>query len=610
MATAPTVSFMQPTDPGSYVAQFQLQRQQAIADALLQQSQQPLSADLPQNLRVVPRMGVAGGMLKLAQALMANKLETNVTDKRAALAQQQMAQMAGMFGGGAQTAPPQAAPFQQAQAAMAQPGQGMALGPTNAAAAMVPPPAPQQAPAAPPAAPMQIPGMDPQAAMRYWMSDPGGYMKQLAESRMPTNEQKNWNAQGVDPRALGAGVTMAGQRQGMTDLERLQDARSRVPSGTPQAAQLDDAISKANYIAPIDARAGTSVLDPYSLQPRFFAPSSARGIGMSFGSDPLHPTAFALPGYAAANAGIASAEQGARTDQQISTVPGPNGAQISGRNGQLFPNGQAAGVPPITPAQQASNGSERLSILRTERAKPDNSADDNAALDREIQRAGGGRQVGTISGQSTTDAEINKGAAEAITSAPQQVQTSKAAITGLESALNILQKVRATGPGTAKTTEILAAIRNAGVPIPDDGVNSYQTMTKFLQNSLNAAANSSSAGGSDARFESFMHGQPNADTMNKAALENALRYVISQHDAARARGEFLPKAYNTAKAAGDPNPALTAQQQWAQIYNPQMFVFSRMAPAERVAFKASLSPQQQQQFGQAYNTMHEHGWVQ
>lgn len=554
MATAPsTISFIPPTDPGTYADAIRLQRQQQIADALLQQSQTPLAADLPSGLRVIPKLGWAGGLVKLGQALMANKLESDVTNQRAAMAQAQMGQLQGQFygQGGQGGAQPAQSPYAGAQAAMAVPGQGQP-GPTMAAAAQAPQqvqPTPPTA-AAPQGGPMLIPGMDPSAAMRFYMTDPTGYMKALAESRMPTNEQKNWSAQGVDPHQLAGGTVLAGQRQGMTDTEKFNDAISRTAPGSPERAALVAAQQKANYIAPIDAKPGTPVLDPITLQPKFFAPKTADGIGLDF-QNPLHPSAYALPGYAGANAGIAGAEQAAKTDNSVYSATGPGGEALTIR-GAAIPGGSRAPAGPAAPGNPQPGAP-----------------------------AGAAPRLPGIAGPSSTDAAIQKGAGDIIASAPQQVTASRGAVTGLTQALNLVEGGIKTGAGQAKSMNALALLNNLHVPLMKGDVDGYQTLQKYLQNSLNAAAQGTSAGGSDARFESFMHGQPNAETMNPQALSSAIRYVLSQHDASIARGNFITSAYQQAKAKGDPNAALTAQQQWASVYNPDYFRLDRLPDAEQ-----------------------------
>lgn len=212
-------------------------------------------------------------------------------------------------------------------------------------------------------------------------------------------------------------------------------------------------------------------------------------------------------------------------------------------------------------------------------------------------------------GQSTTNAAMQKSAADVIGQAPQIVQQSKSAITGLESALNVLETGIKTGPGTGKSVSALALLNNMGVPLMKDDVNGYQTLQKYLQNSLNQAAQGTGASGSDARFESFMHGQPNADTMNADALRGAIRYVLSQHDAAAARGQFLTQAYQRAAASNDPNAALTAQQQWSQIYKPDYFAFNRMDGKEQAEALKRMG-NKAQEFVKGYNSYAaQTGWV-
>jgi len=306
----------------------------------------------------------------------------------------------------------------------------------------------------------------------------------------------------------------------------------------------------------------------------------------------------------------------------------PDNANITGPIGQ---NGSVPGVTPVPGAmpltqansQAGSTGSANGSIINV--TNPDGSQ----VPMRGGAAVGGGMPSPSVSpqpgmpapsgvapvasrrfGQSTTDAGIQKATADTIASAPAQVQQSKAAIGGLENALSKLQGIRATGPGTAKTNEVIAVLNNAGIKVDGKGVNDYQSLVKFLNNSLNQAAQGTGSVGSDARFDSFSHGQPSADTMNKASLEGAIRYVLSQHDANAVRGQFIQQAYQDAQRKGVPNAALSAQQAWSKVYDPQVFNFSRMTPEERQQFKASMDPKQQAEFGQKYNFAHSQGWVQ
>ena len=193
----------------------------------------------------------------------------------------------------------------------------------------------------------------------------------------------------------------------------------------------------------------------------------------------------------------------------------------------------------------------------------------------------------TITGQGTTDQAIAKTGADAIAAAPQIMAQSKSAITGLETALAQVEAGTKSGPGASKVVNALALLNNMGVPLLKGDVDGYQTLQKYLQNSLNVAAQGTSASGSDARFDSFSHGQPNSETMNPTALKGAIRYVLSQHDAAVARASLLPQAYQQAQASGAPNPTVAAQQKWSEAYKPDFFSFNRMSPEDQAAFVKS-----------------------
>lgn len=614
VAGVPTLNPVTSQIPGYALQQMQAQRRMQIAQALTQQGMAPIDYD-PKG-----HISWTQGLAKMLSAYAGNSAFNSAAKQEATLQQQGMQAMGAAYGMGQQPQQPSpqalaGALDPRSAAALAQGAQQGSIGPTVAngarmdAMSAAPPAAPPQAdPGTTGGTPLNPFGAPPMLAYMASQGDPGAQeqLKTWLANRQLTDAQRNAR----DP-LIGASTVSNVATQNMTPLQKLQAARAQAAPGSPQEQQLDDAISKENYIAPIDAKPGTPVLDPRTLQPRFFAPKVGDGIGLDF-QNPLAPTAAAIPGYAGASASIVGPEQRARTGNSIQTATGPNGAAITGYGNDVFPGSAPAAPNQIPPTVQAARDAEQLSILKQERAKPGNSAADNAALDREISRNGGAdapAPAATITGPSSTDASIQKSSGDVIGSAPAQLAASKQAVTGLETALSALKDVRATGPGTLDSAHVTALLNNFGIPLGKSNTDNYQLLQKYLSNSLNAAANGSSAGGSDARFDSFMHGQPNADTMDKGPLESAIRYVLSQHDAAAARADMLPKAYAAAKAGGDPNAALTAQQQWGQAYQPQYFAFNRMAPAEQASFLRQQGPQAQA-FVQGYNQYAaKTGWV-
>lgn len=569
--------------PSFALQTMQAQRQQQLAAALQQQATAPLDYD-PRG-----RASWTQGLAKVLQAGVGGYLGNKSMEQGADLQIKGMAAMAPSYGFGSPQAAAQApgTPSPQAlgaaldpraSAALAQGAQQGSVGPTNANAAtmnaMLPaPPAPQ--PSAGPAAwqpgtPDMSQPLNPYHAppMLAWMAaqgDPGAQeqLKTFLANQQMTDAQRNAR----DP-LIGASTIGNVATQNMTPMQKLQAARAQAAPGSPQAQQLDAAISKENYITPIDAKPGTPVLDPLTLQPRFFAPKTADGIGLNF-QNPLAPAAYALPGYAGANAGIAGAEQGAKSANTIMPVTGSDGstvpawggpaARVGGAQLGLGGAGGASGSPQPGAGQPAGPG-----------VAPALAPQPPAAVPR--------------LGQSTQAQAVQKAGADVLTQAPAQVAQSKSAITGLETALQTLQGVRATGPGTLDANHLNALMNNLGVPIGKNNTENMQSLQKYLANSLAVAAQGTGASGSDARYESFSHGQPNADAMDKVPLEGAIRYVLSQHDANVARGNFIQQASQAAAAKGDPTPVQTAQQQWGQMYQPQYFAFNRMSAPDQQAF--------------------------
>jgi hypothetical protein len=157
-----------------------------------------------------------------------------------------------------------------------------------------------------------------------------------------------------------------------------------------------------------------------------------------------------------------------------------------------------------------------------------------------------------------------------------------------------------------------ALLQNLNLPVAGKATEDFQTLSKFLANGLSNAALVNGNTGSDARMEQFSHGQPNVDTMNKEPLDKAIRYVLSQNDAVAAANQVIGQAYQRLQAQGDPRAAYNAQQEWIKQYDPKVFEFGRMSPAEQAAVKAQLqkNPREAAAFGAKYNAAHAAGWVQ
>lgn len=508
------------------IPNFVLQQMQA-------QRQQQLAAMLSEQgsspIEYDPRGRISWtqGLAKALQSGMGAYLGSQAMGQQAGLQQQGMQAMGQAYGMGAPSPTPQG----QALASALQGGQQA-------------PQAPQQAPGGQ-ATSLNPYGAPPMLAMMASQGDPGAQeaYKTFLANQTTTPEIKNNAAFGITPDMARAMAVSKATNEGFHAF-------------TPGESWTNTLTGQGGFAPKV----------PDNSQPNAaFTPGS-----------PI-PSVGVVPGAQGVAQGNAAAGALGTTAGSVHSVTNPDGSTSMGTGGSL-----GLVVPPQV---QAARDSDALKILQQERLKPGNSPSDNAALDREIARAQG--RPGVVTGPSSTDAAVQKSNADSLTSIPQQVTQSKQAVTGLEQALSVLQGVKATGPGTAKAVNWNAMLNNLGITPGKSNVENYQLAQKYLANSLNTAAAGTGASGSDARFDSFSHGQPNADTMDKAPLESAIRYVLSQHDANIARGSFVANAYNQAKAAGDPNAAQTAQAQWSKAYNPQYFAFNRMSPPEQASFLKS-----------------------
>jgi hypothetical protein len=305
---------------------------------------------------------------------------------------------------------------------------------------------------------------------------------------------------------------------------------------------------------------------------------------------------------------MAAGTTAAQTGESLHTITLPDGRVVPVRGNQVGPSGTLKPDADATAIYQGEYkaAQDRLAQLNADpRATPDMkraSQQDIDALTKEMK----GR--GIPLGQSTQDKITQESNAKVLSELPTQLQQSKQTVVGLENAYKTIEALDKSGPGVSRGVNAVAILNNLGIPLAKGDVNGYQTLKKFLENSASTAAASNGFTGSDARFEQFKAGQPNAETMNPDALKGAIRYVLSQHDAAIARAQFIQQQVQA--NPNDPNAAQKAQNQWSQQFNPRIFEFSRATPQERAEMKSKMSTQQREQFGQAYNFAHQQGWVQ
>lgn len=205
--------------------------------------------------------------------------------------------------------------------------------------------------------------------------------------------------------------------------------------------------------------------------------------------------------------------------------------------------------------------------------------------------------IGQSSADQATQPQAAKTLLEAQTNLPGMLNTRNQ----LESALNIIQSGQfSSGPASQQKVNLLGVLQNAGINVDQGDVTGTQTLSKLLGNAVNSSAGASGAMGSDSRLDSFKHGNPNVDLQNPAALERAVRLVLSQTDAAIAGTQYMSGVAKTSGAAN-------AVTQWNGAMQPKVFEFARMSPAEQVEFVRSGGDTPA--FENAYNAAKQNGWI-
>lgn len=267
--------------PDVYAQQAQLARQQRMAELLQQQGLEAPQGQMVSGHYVAPAM--TQHLSRLAAALGGAYVNQENDEKQAALARQYGQAMAGQVDnmlGGAQPS------YQDAAQAVAKLGDqtGNSGPPDPALVGAV-----QQAPQNP-----AVERLKSAAKAALMMGNQDLANKLIGNVLEMTNEQKNWNAMGLNPQQLGQLEVAKRRKEGIIELQP-----------------------------------GTTALDLATGQERF-QPKVGEGIAMNNGQ------ASPIPGYAQANAVIAGkqaeATEGAKAGLDMVTVNTPQGPRMMTRS--------------------------------------------------------------------------------------------------------------------------------------------------------------------------------------------------------------------------------------------------------------------------------------
>lgn len=340
------------------------------------------------------------------------------------------------------------------------------------------------------------------------------------------------------------------QRMAPTDIMKNLAATGVDPNSTLGHQIMQDYIAKQNYIAPTAFRGGGYIRDPKTGQisnlPQ--VPEGVQAVqNPQTGQWEMQPVQGALGAIAASEGAKAAGKAG----YQLTTGFDANGNPITTTVRQQA-EAAGSGVPGAMGGATGGVG---------------------GALPSQLPAGASDLAKGYVERQQT----IQQSAANA----PQDIQAFKA----IEQAASQVK----TGAGFDRKAYLqsLAAVIPGISPNNADKVNA-DIITKYA----NQIA-SRNGGRSDAALESALHSITNTGMAPEAIKELTPSLIgLRQADMAnaQARQAWLQAHGNNPLSLGQ------YENQWNKAYDPDIFRFQAMDPAQRAQFKAQMSPQQQQEF--------------
>lgn len=541
------VSFVNPLDPAASAAlqvqQQQLQRNQAIADALRQRS---LTAPQVAN---GSRESWTQGLAMLGDALASKHIQSKNNTQAVTLAQQQGQMLGKMFGFSPQATNTQAAALGTTLAGDTGAGSvtPIALPASSSPQQDVPPQ--QTAPtdqvsnvpqgggqpesSAPPvqqaAAPVQaLQGQQPMPAQ-------GGYPMSLSG-----NPMQDYTDYATDPDAYNKARIAA---HAPTDLGRMMQQAGIDPTSDLGHQIMQANIAKQNNIPPVAVRPGGVMIDPVTHQPVFQAAQVPVG-------------------------SIANYGQGGKPES-VSTLPGASDAIRTQHAAEA--TGAAAGK--TTTMWDAASGTYKTVPL-TDALRPGGIT----------SAPGPGGEAGA-----KQDAVLSSDAYRADAQAASTIPQSRVILTNMQKlASSVL-----TGPGAGLAANVKGGInyfaQSMGLPAPFDGagVAKLQELGKFAEQLSQQTAGSMGgvSGITDAKLASAVRSLPNEEK-SPQALHDMLDIMHQRVDAAATFDKI--RAYG--EANGINNNALHSK--WVANYDPDLLSRVQAFQSDPHALTRGLNQQQ------------------
>ena len=543
-------------DPDYLRKVLETQRRARLADMLTQQGAAPIEYD-PKG-----RISWTQGLAKMLQAGLGGKLgQDNIGDQAGMMAQgaqAQMGQNSALASALERRQQPQG-PSAAQQALSSQPNP--AAGPTNAAAALMPPPGAGTA-----GAPAGGLGDIPHDQMtlliaRAQQGDPASQeiLKAVMAAQQPTNTQK----EARDPLLGSATVQKAQMDAAGSDVGKLQILKSHAVPGSAAERQIQAAIDKANYVAPAEVKAGNFALDKDN-KPIMYNPGFDKGIRpgpLEAGADGvlMPSSASATPGYAGAASGIEGAVQGAKTNNSVFSATGPKGQPLTVRGSAIpggggAPQGVAPGAPPAAPQQQ------RFPPGSPPQAVP----------------PGAGPSLPGLAGPDPTVQSARAAASDFMSKDFQSQLQKNAASSGT---INNLQQIMslANGARTGQLSDHMRLVDSVLSMMGSQDATQRQIAGDLLgKNSAQIVARLGNGDmGTDAARQILMSAYPNAHMMAQSIAEASQNLIAQQHRE-QARAQVLAPHFASQDAPG----YIKKASDFDVLADPRIFQWKAMPPGD------------------------------
>lgn len=310
-----------------------------------------------------------------------------------------------------------------------------------------------------------------------------------------------------------------------TDLEKQLLSNGVMP-GTPAWDKAhQDKLAHDNYLAPVQVEQGKVVLDPRTNKPFMQTPKMGDGMTANY-TDPLNPTAAAVPGYAQGRAGIVGAETRAKADNEIRDVQGAGGVTLPLRAGKAADVAESQAG--LGPAIYTGGPLDQATLDKYRRAADAGNADARQFI-----------TAYTASKQPLGQSQSDKLMTEQGKDVYSRVMSENTNNAQYRSTLNeiyTLAQHGQFGPGAAGMARVKALAQNIGVDM--SGAQTDQDVMKKLSYFLAMSQLGQGGTGTNQQLDGILNQVPNG-AMTNDAIKKVIPQLVSQIDAREARGRVV-----------------------------------------------------------------------